>query len=99
MSNFTVQVPGENRADELIEAARSGFALKIEKPHEEAPPLKLEIADATRPADANINKTPDMSYEEAIALQRAGKLTRPVLTEQGWVTLNRASMKSGSRVE
>lgn len=99
MSSLTVQVPGENRADELIEAARNGFALKVPKPHEEAPPLKLEIADITRPADANINKTPDMSYAEAVALQRAGKLTRPVLTEQGWVTLNRGSMKSGSREE
>lgn len=85
-----------NRADELIDAAQQGQALKVEKPRDESPPLKLEIADPTRPAEANINRQPTMSHAEAMALLKARKLERPVLTEQGWVTLNRGAKNKGS---
>ncbi len=84
-----------NRADELIDAAQSGQALVVEKPRIVAAPAYLPVADFTRSPEANINRQPEMSYAEAMALQKAKKLARPVLTERGWVTVNPAKAARG----
>lgn len=84
-----------NRADELISAAHSGEALVVEKPRIMPAPVYLPVADFTRSPEANINRQPEMSYAEAMNLQKAKKLARPVLTEQGWVTVNPAKAARG----
>jgi hypothetical protein len=93
-----IQVPGEPQSaheltdssafqsdpDAAVALGQTGRARKIEKPRVEVPPVKLVTADDTRPQSANINAKAGMSAPDAMALDRKGKLTRPVLTPDGW---------------
>lgn len=93
------RVPGEtNDADELIAAGKTGMALKVEKGRIVQPVQSLqpgELHDPSRPASANVNLQPKMSYSEAMAEVEAGTLSRPVLTEEGWVMPNRSQLRGG----
>jgi hypothetical protein len=95
--NKTARIPGGNAIDDVIASSQTGTALKVDKPHAEQAPAQIVGAhDPNRNAEAPINRQPEMTYAEAMEAQAAGTLTHPVLTEQGWVTLRRSSMKEGS---
>lgn len=91
------QIPGGNAIDDVIESSQAGTAMKVDKPRVEQAPAQISGPhDPTRDANAPINRQPEMTFAEAMAAQADGTLARPVLTEQGWVTLRRGSMKAGS---
>lgn len=77
---------GESDVDEAINAAQSGKARKIKKPHVVPPPAVLSRPDPERPVKAAVNSKKEMTYDEAMELRESGKLARAVLTEKGWVT-------------
>lgn len=78
--------PGESNVDKAIAAGQSGRAHKIAKPKPIVPASKVK-GDPERPAEAAVNAKKEMSYEQAMKLLAEGKLTRSVLTEQGWVAV------------
>lgn len=82
-----VQPAGQSDPDAAIAAAQAGQARKIAKPRAPVAPSKVK-GDPDRPKSAAVNATKEMSYAEAMKLREAGKLTRNVLTEQGWVVRN-----------
>ncbi len=83
------QVPGDipedtqHDTDAALEAAATGRTHKVSK-HRKAPPAPT-VDDPIRPKGVGINARPEMSYDEAMAAFKAGKLTRSVLTPEGWV--------------
>lgn len=79
------EAPGESDVDEAIAAAQSGRARKIAKPKPQVPASRVR-GDPERPKEAAVNAKREMSYDEAMKLRREGKLTRSVLTDEGWVT-------------
>ncbi len=44
------------------------------------------LNDPYYPPRAGINSPVEMTYAEAMAKKKRGELTKPVLTEEGWVT-------------
>jgi hypothetical protein len=92
MSRTTdVQVPGEtanhedttHSVDAALEAAATGRTHRVKK-HREAPPTPT-VDDPMRPAGVGINARTEISYDEAMAMLKAGTLAKSVLTPEGWV--------------
>lgn len=81
------QPGGESNVEEAIAAAQTGKARKIAKPRAAVAPSPIK-GDPERPPTAAVNAKKEMTYVEAMKLREAGKLTRNVLTEQGWVVRN-----------
>lgn len=86
--SFPVQVPGEvadskHDIDATLAAAATGRTHRVKK-HRDAPPAPT-VDDPMRPAGVGINAKAEMPYDEAMSAFKAGKLTRPVLTDQGWL--------------
>ncbi len=77
----------ESNVDEAIAAGQAGRTRKIVKPRAVVAPSKIK-GDPERPAAMPVNAKRQMSYAEAMKLRSAGKLTKSVLTELGWVTRN-----------
>lgn len=84
--------------DEAIGLAQSGKARKIKKARIDPPPLNLKVPDPDRPMTAAVNTKRQMTYAEAMKLRTDGKLTRAVLTEQGWVPANDREPPRGVKV-
>lgn len=82
--------PADTEHDEnaAIAAAQSGGTHKVAKPRPAAPKSPV-VGDPARPKDAVVNQREEMSYDEAMKLLAEGKLTRSVLTEQGWVAVTK----------
>lgn len=70
--------------DEAIAMAQSGKARHIAKPRAEMAPAIMDKADPERPDSAAVNAETTMTEEGAKELDRAGKIQRSVLTENGW---------------
>lgn len=85
--------------DAAIAAGQKGKARKISKPRAPVAPAKLgPNADSTRSGAANINAKQQMTTNEAKAIDRTGKMQRPVLTEAGWYCpLNSAKERAARR--
>lgn len=92
MSRTTdVQVPGEtanhedttHSVDAALEAAATGRTHRVKK-HREAPPAPT-VDDPVRPAGVGVNARAEIPYADALAMLAAGKLTKSVLTPEGWV--------------
>ena len=92
MSRTTdVQVPGEtanpedttHSVDAALEAAATGRTHRVKK-HREAPPTPT-VDDPVRPAGVGVNARAEIPYADALAMLAAGKLTKSVLTPEGWV--------------
>lgn len=86
--SHAVQIPGETAdtehdIDATLAAAAAGKTHRVKK-HRAAPPAPT-VDDPMRPAGVGINARTEMSYDEAMAAFKAGKLTRAVLTPEGWL--------------
>jgi len=77
----------ESNVEEAIAAAQRGQMRKIAKPRAPVAPSPIS-GDPERPRTMPVNAKKEMSYDEAMKLRNAGKLTKSVLTELGWVTRN-----------
>lgn len=78
----------ESNVDEAIALAQSGKARKVAKPKPVVQPSKVR-GDPDRPKSAAVNSKAQMSYADAMKALAAGTLKRSVLTERGWVAVNR----------
>ena len=97
-SALDLTTAGQSDPDAAIAAAQSGRTHKIQKPRAPIAASVLERPDPDRPETAGVNLTPGASLEECKALDRKGKLQRPILTQSGYYcprnsTLERASRK------
>src|SRR5574341_110653 len=72
-----------------VGSANVGQAEEAQQPESRKPGAEQKAAvkagDASRPGDAPVNRKPSLDYASAMAQRKAGKLTRAVLTDQGWV--------------
>lgn len=80
----------ESDVDEAIALAQSGQARPIIKPRAPAPVASFHRPDPGRPPNAAVNQAPSMSYADAMTAVEAGTLQRSVLTERGWVAVQKA---------
>lgn len=79
---------GESNVDAAIEAAQRGMTHKVAKAKPVVPASKVK-GDPERPKSAPVNAAKEMSYADAMKALAAGELKRSVLTERGWVAVNR----------
>lgn len=86
-SDSTPAVDTQHDEDAAIAAAQRGQTHKVAK-HTAAFPASPITGDPARPATMPVNAKGEMKYDDAMALRNAGQLSRPVLTELGWVTAN-----------
>jgi hypothetical protein len=96
-AGVAAQPGGESDPDAAIAAGQSGKARKIAKPRAPVAASKVK-GDPQRPADAAVNAKKEIPYTEAMALLEAGKLTRSVLTEKGWVVPHGRQPPAGAKV-
>lgn len=87
----------ESDVDEAIALAQSGQARPIIKPRASAPVASFHRPDPGRPPNAAVNQAPAMSYADAMAASAAGTLRRSVLTERGWVAVQKAPPPESKR--
>jgi hypothetical protein len=88
---------GESDVDEAIALAQSGQARPIAKVRAPVAPAVVSRPDSERPSTAAVNQKPTMAYADAVALHKAGKLDRSVLTEKGWVAVERKGPPENKR--
>lgn len=88
---------GESDIDEAIALAQSGQARPITKERAPVAPAVVSRPDSERPPTAAVNQKPQMSYADAVAAHKAGKLDRSVLTEKGWVAVERKGPPENKR--
>lgn len=82
---------GESDVDAAIAAGKAGGTHKVEKPKPRVPKSGV-VGDPERPKkDDNVNARPEMSYQEAMEKLAKGELKRSVLTDQGWVSVPKAT--------
>lgn len=91
------QADTESDIEAAIAAGQSGSTHKIEKPKPVAPRAVLPRPDPSRPASAGVNQRPTMTYAEAMEAKESGTLQRSVLTEKGWVAVDKAPPAENKR--
>jgi len=91
------QAGDQSDVDAAIAAGQSGKARKIAKPRAAVPASKVK-GDPLRAPEAAVNAKKEMPYAEAMVLLEAGKLTRSVLTEKGWVAAPNRVPPAGARI-
>lgn len=88
---------GESDVDEAIALAQSGQARPIAKARAPVAPAVVSRPDSERPSTAAVNQKPTMAYADAVAAHKAGELDRSVLTEKGWVAVERKGPPENKR--
>lgn len=84
-AGIDAQSGDEPNDDAAVAAGQRGIARRIAKPRAPVAPADLGgMPDVTRPETAAINAKTEISMDEAMALDGAGKLERAVLTTVGW---------------
>jgi len=77
--------------DAAIAAGAAGGTHKVSKhPDPKTLPKSKIVGDPARRPDMPVNAKGEMKYEDALKLMNEGKLTRSVLTDQGWLVVPRA---------
>jgi hypothetical protein len=90
-------IAGQSDQDAAIAAAQSGGTHKIQKPRAPIAAAVLDRPDPDRPETAGVNLTPGSTVEDCMALDRKGKLQRPVLTPSGYYCPRNSTIERAAR--